>query len=227
MPLPDGPTMPSSGAPTSRATSSATSRSRPKKYWRVGDLERGQPLERAHHRRVVVAVQRDAARRAACSSTTPPASSASIERSSARPAAARPATAPTRRAASRRAHWPRDLVDAAGDAAAGLEQPLDGHVLAAWPGAWRTAIARTAVGVERLERERAVGAEACERLGVFPARERQHGNGGERARQLVERGEHVSAGLVGIVDDEQRRARRLAGAAQRDEDRSAGPVPAA
>jgi hypothetical protein len=32
LPLPDGPTMPISGAPTSRATISATSCSRPQKY---------------------------------------------------------------------------------------------------------------------------------------------------------------------------------------------------
>ena len=72
---------------------------------RVGDLERGEALERAHHAARSSSPSGASRSRAACSSTTSPASSASIERSSARPAAARPATAPTRRAASRRAHW--------------------------------------------------------------------------------------------------------------------------
>ena len=44
LPLPDGPTMPSSGAPTSRATSSATSRSRPKKYGASATSKDARPL---------------------------------------------------------------------------------------------------------------------------------------------------------------------------------------
>ena len=65
----------------------------------------------------------------------PPASSASIERSSARPAAARPATAldPARRLAPR--PLAGDLVDAPRDAAAGLEQPLAGQSSSACAGA--------------------------------------------------------------------------------------------
>ena len=45
--------MPVNGAPASRATSSATSRSRPKKKLGVLDVERGQALERADHDAVV------------------------------------------------------------------------------------------------------------------------------------------------------------------------------
>ena len=44
LPLPDGPTTPSSGAPTSRATSSATSRSRPKKYGASAASNDARPL---------------------------------------------------------------------------------------------------------------------------------------------------------------------------------------
>ena len=68
LPLPDGPTTPSSGAPASRATISATSRSRPKKNVGVVDVERGEALERADDdalRALPFALPR-----AACSSTT-------------------------------------------------------------------------------------------------------------------------------------------------------------
>ena len=49
LPLPDGPTMPISGAPASRATISATSRSRPKKTSASSTSKRGEALERAGH----------------------------------------------------------------------------------------------------------------------------------------------------------------------------------
>ena len=44
LPLPDGPTTPSSGEPTSRATSSATSRSRPKNTWASSHSKLARPL---------------------------------------------------------------------------------------------------------------------------------------------------------------------------------------
>ena len=102
LPLPDGPTTPSSGAPTSRATSSATSRSRPKKYGASSASNDARPLK--GHTTGASPSCGSAGSRVAWSWTTPPASSASIERRSARPAAAREATSCTRRPASRRAH---------------------------------------------------------------------------------------------------------------------------
>ena len=121
---PTGRRSPSSGAPASRATISATSRSRPKNTPASSTSKRGEALERAARRRSAAPARR--ARAAACSSTTPPARSSSAARRSerslgravggARRAAARPRRAPTRAAA----RWTRR-----GDAAARLEQPLD------------------------------------------------------------------------------------------------------
>ena len=101
LPLPDGPTTASSGAPASRATSSATSRSRPKNTSRVVDVERRQALERAHGGAVRRPRGRPRSRSASCiAAATSPASSSSAARSPARSAAAPSAPAPTRRAAS-------------------------------------------------------------------------------------------------------------------------------
>ena len=208
--------MPSSGAPTSRATSSATSCSRPKKYGASATSNDARPLN-GHTTGASSSPSGASRSRAACSSTMPPASSSSIERSSARPAAARSATAPTRRAASRRAHSARELVDAERHAAAArraASRPARPRRRAPGRSAWRW---RGRPRGRAAEQERAVG--RTPRQGVVAAGEdqQQHGHVGDGARHRDERGEHVAVGPVRVVDDDQGRARGLAGADQRAE----------
>ena len=134
LPLPDGPTTPSSGAPTSRATSSATSRSRPKKYGASATSNEARPLNGHTTGAVVVADQRDVlARRLELDDA---AGQLGLHRAQLG-AAGRGLPGDRADPARRLAPGPLacELVDAPRDAAAGVEQPLGGHLLAAWPGA--------------------------------------------------------------------------------------------
>ena len=172
LPLPDGPTTPSSDVPTSRATSSATSRSRPKKYSASATSNGASPLKGHTTGRSLssTSASRSSAR---CSSTTPPASSFSIERSSARPDSRSSGYLVDSARGLVPGPLARQLVDAAGNALAGLEQPVDGHLVAFGVGGVWSGDLPDRVRVEWAEVERAVGTRGRERLSAFPGRKRR------------------------------------------------------
>ena len=122
----------------------------------------------------------------------------------------------------------RELMDAAGHAAAGVEQPLGGYVL---PGAR----ARSALRSRGPPRRRAARGGASRRGADARAPQRpvagehqhQHGNVGDGLRHGDEAGADLVARAVRVVDDQQRRARCLASAGEYPEHGVGGPVPAA
>ena len=213
MPLPEGPTTPSKGTPTARATSSATSRSRPKKYRASATSKLARPLN-GH-----------------TSDDSCPASRLSVLAGGLKvdDALDELLLGPTqlgaagRRARNRRAHAARRLapcpgagngMDLAGNAAARLEQLLDEDV--------RNGVARRVagrdvahgVGAERPQRESDVGAGRGQTLVTLGNRQPEHRRARQLARQLSDRGERGVA-RVGVVHDEQRGTRRLPRAPRR------------
>ena len=214
-PLPDGPTIASSGAPTRRATSSATSRSRPKKYSASSASNAARPL----YGQTIGArssstsrATRPARSRADCSSTTLPASSASSARASLRPAAARSATASTRRVASRRAHslaasWTRRATPwlLAINASTGIARPLVGRRI-------DRGDRPDAVGVEWLEHDRVARFQPRQRRRLRPGGQHQGRDLVERGHEPAQRGSHLGRRAIGVVDHDQRGPPGLAGA---------------
>src|SRR3954470_3196351 len=143
LPLPDGPTIPSSGAPTSRAPSAARSRSRPKKYGASSTWKAASPLN--GQTSAPLAPGAGSRLRAASSTTTSAASRCSMLRRSLRPRGGGPllhaaqVAAPAGGALRARLHAPPrlaarpltgQLVDEPGDAAARAHQPFRRRVLA-------------------------------------------------------------------------------------------------
>ena len=108
----------------------------------------------------------------------------------------------------------RELMDAEGHAAAGVAQPLRGHLLTQVPRriAHRDGVDR--VHIERLEEEGTVGGQTRERPGATVAgeHEHQHGNVGDGLRHGDKAGAHVVTRAVRVVDDHQGRAPCLASA---------------
>ena len=204
LPLPDGPTTPSSGAPTSCATSSATSRSRPKKYVGVGRLERCQALERADHQ----AAAAGAAPRALRRSSATPARQLVLHRAEPR--------ASGRGLSDERADAPLRLVArplggdlarrARGTPSAAAQSSSAGIASASAPGTSAAAIARTAstpIGPSSIE----ASGRAPSTAAVLSATARMStGSRGSAPRQRVERELRVGVGRVDVVEHQQQRA---------------------
>ena len=198
LPLPDGPTAPTSGAPTSFATSSATRRSRPKKYPASATSNAASPLN--GHIAGAASSRGDRCARARPATRRGP-----------RPARPRPSVA--RAARPRRARPPRpcaprprarQLVYAPRHAAARLEQLVAGHV----PGGVEERDPPDGVGVERREFERGAATQARHRFRPLHRSQRQRGRCGEFALRLAECGHRGLAG-VGVIEHEEGRPRRL------------------
>ena len=186
LPLPDGPTIASSGAPTSRATSSATSRSRPKKYsassasnvarplyGHTGVVTSRSPVAGGESRALAGGLQVDDA-----------AGQLGLERARLAAAGGRPAgdgvDAPrglTARPLARR------LVDAARDPAAGREQLVDRDRAVVAGGRVEGGDRPHAFGVERIEHDRLLRLEPCQRSRLQPGREHEDGSAAERRRE--------------------------------------------
>ena len=187
---------------------------------RVGDVEGGKALERAHHRRLVrdepiVALARGlqvdhaagkprlgGAQLAAAGRRAGGEGDDKLRRLAARPRA-------------------RRLVHRAGDAAADAEQLGCGHVAGGAVGGIEQRDPAYRVGVERAERERVLSAQAPGAVEPFRGDHRQHRLGRELARQLGERGERAPA-RIEVVHDQQRGDARLTRPTYRSHDRLSG-----
>jgi hypothetical protein len=93
-------------------------------------------------------------------------------------------------------------MDSPGNAVAGLEQPLDRHLIAFRVGGVGGGDLPDGLRIERPEIERAVGTGRPERPSTLSRRERQHGLGVENARKIGEPGEHLLVGEIRIVNDQ-------------------------
>ena len=145
--------------PVTRATSSATNRSRPKKKPASPASKEASPLYGQ-------ATMRSPAVRAAWSSSTPPATSSSAARSSA-VAAARPTAASSRRAASARAHSatvpaPRGRCPGPGSPRARAAAPAQARCRPARPVRGGAPVCGESVGLAAaaVQREHALGVQA-------------------------------------------------------------------
>ena len=194
-PLPEGPTTPSSGAPTSRATSSATSRSRPKKYGASATSKDGEPLERdiarARRRRpqldaLVARLQLDTRRRARPPSTRSPRG---------RPRCARPPRS-TRRAASRRAHRPASSWTRRGTPPAARSTRA---------GRRRGAASARAASASSGPSARASPRRRRKASASRPEAMTSDGQARHDRRERAERGRQLVGAAVGVVDHQQRR----------------------
>ena len=193
----------------------------PEEVRRVGDLERGQPLERAHHRLVLsVADPVDAL---ACGfERLDVVRKLGLDR--AQVGAAR-GGAPGDRADPSRGLAPRpvagDLVHTARHAAAHVEQPLVRDAVGRVRGRVQEGDLAHGGEVERLEHDRLVSAEVRERLLVVAGHEDEDLAVGGCSQLLAQLGADLGGRLVGVVQHEQRRAVRLTGVGHRVEQRAA------
>ena len=227
LPLPDGPTTASNGAPTRRATSSATSRSRPKKYSASAASNVARPLYgQTAGRDGVLAVGADQAGALASRLQLDDAAGELLLERAGLAAAGR--RAPGRRvdAACGLASRPLGggLVNIACDPAARGQQRLDGHRLRAGRGV-EGGDRPDAGGVERLEHERLVRLQSCECGGLLPGGQHEHRQATERRREIAQRRAHHGGRAVGIVDHDQRRPPRLARPGDRRQRRLRGTGP--
>ena len=196
------PTTPSSGAPTSRATSSATSALAPEEV--LGVVARRTPRGPCTGRRPASRAGPSARRarastaaRRRCRRARPRAPQASP-----RPAAARSASASTRAAAARRAHSLAASWTRRGDPAAVSSSCVDRDV-AAGRGI-EAAMASDGLGVERLEHERLARLEA--RAAPPPRRPvASTSTGAAPSRERAQRRADLGGRAVGVVEHEQRR----------------------
>ena len=117
-----------------------------------------------------------------------------------------------------------DLMDASRHAAAGLEQPSAGGTASACAGhrRGRSPRRRRRRGARARARRRR---RETQRLWALRGREQEHREAGDGAGQVLELCTHVRAGPVGVIDDQQRRARPLVRTAQRRDDRIGGSRP--
>ena len=115
---------------------------------------------------------------------------------------------------------PGDLVHAPRDAAAGVEQPLGGHVLDRPSGGVAGGDRAHGVGVEGAQLERVGRLDVCQRDPVLRAGDDEHVR--RVQREAGELGAHAGARAIDVVEHAQQRARRRAHPAQRCEERVGG-----
>ena len=223
-PLPDGPMTPSIGAPTSRATSCATSCSRPKKYGASATSNEASPLN-GHIDGLLLSVPDPVDALARGLERLDVVRKLGLDRAqvgAARRGAPGDRAHPSRGLAARPVAG--DLVHPARHAPAHVEQPLVRDVIGRVRGRVEEGDLAHRGEVERLEHDRLVNAEVRERLLVVPGHEDENLAVRGCSQRLAQFGAHLGGRLVGVVQHEQRRALRLTGVGHRVEQRAAAAV---
>ena len=157
LPLPDGPTIPRNGVPVTRATSSATSRSRPKKNPASPAWKGARPLYGQTAASPASSASNPVRSPAACSLTMLPTRSSSAARSPDRSAVMRPTDCGEPAQLQHARPLRRHAVQRLRQAAAGGQQALDRHVDVLGRARIEVGQGAHAVGVQRLQDQRPAG----------------------------------------------------------------------